>query len=213
MNGFRLVFAAAMVCGLLTATTATAAPITYTYSGEGSGTVNGTPFANQAYTFTLQGDTTATTGGGTVNPIASGTVTIAGTACSGGCALTSPALYEMRSDFGGGGGGVIGIGVIGSPSVGLNESLFTPTAPGIDLALPTGLLTADNTNGYAPYAAFATSAGPVQITANTGPFPTFSSALAAPVAVVPTLSEWAMILFGLILAGGAALMLQRRRTA
>ncbi|WP_428151689.1 IPTL-CTERM sorting domain-containing protein [Brevundimonas sp.] len=28
---------------------------------------------------------------------------------------------------------------------------------------------------------------------------------------VPTLSEWAMILFGLVLAGGAALMVQRRR--
>ena len=28
---------------------------------------------------------------------------------------------------------------------------------------------------------------------------------------VPTLSEWAMILFGLILAGGAALFVQRRR--
>lgn len=210
MNGLRLAFAAALACGLLTATTATAAPITYTYSGEGSGTVNGTPFTSQAYTFTLQGDTDAATGGGTVNPIISGSVTIAGTACSGGCALTSPALYEMRSDFGGGSIGVIGIGVTGAPNTGLSEALFTSTAPGLNLALPSGLLTADNTNGYAPYAAFATSAGPVQITANTGPFPTFSSTLTA---VVPTLSEWAMILFGLILAGGAALMLQRRRAA
>lgn len=32
-------------------------------------------------------------------------------------------------------------------------------------------------------------------------------------APVPTLSEWAMILFGLILAGGAAVMVQRRRLA
>lgn len=37
---------------------------------------------------------------------------------------------------------------------------------------------------------------------------------AAPaVAPVPTLSEWAMILFALMLAGGAALMIQRRRLA
>lgn len=35
---------------------------------------------------------------------------------------------------------------------------------------------------------------------------------AAP-APVPTLSEWAMILFGLVLAGGAAAMVQRRRLA
>ena len=34
---------------------------------------------------------------------------------------------------------------------------------------------------------------------------------AAPPAPVPTLSEWAMILFGTILAGGAALYIQRRR--
>ena len=33
------------------------------------------------------------------------------------------------------------------------------------------------------------------------------------VAAVPTLSEWAMILFGLLLAGGAALYIQRRQMA
>lgn len=32
-----------------------------------------------------------------------------------------------------------------------------------------------------------------------------------PVAAVPTMTEWAMILFGLVLAGGAAVMIQRRR--
>ena len=36
--------------------------------------------------------------------------------------------------------------------------------------------------------------------------------VAAP-AAVPTMSEWAMILLGLALAGGAALTIQRRRTA
>ena len=37
--------------------------------------------------------------------------------------------------------------------------------------------------------------------------------VAAAAAAVPTLSEWAMILFGLVLAGGAALVIQRRRMA
>lgn len=37
--------------------------------------------------------------------------------------------------------------------------------------------------------------------------------VAPPPAPVPTLSEWAMILFGSVLAGGAALYLQRRRFA
>ena len=41
------------------------------------------------------------------------------------------------------------------------------------------------------------------LTSGTGP------TLVAPIAPVPTLSEWAMILFGLILAGGAALYIQR----
>lgn len=204
----------AVAAGLLIAGTATAAPITYTYSGEGSGTVNGTPFASQAYTFTLQGDTATTTGGGTVNPITGGTVTIAGTACSGGCTLTSPALYEMQSDFSGSGGiGVIGIGVTAAPGTGLNEAWFNSTAPGLDLAIPTAPIVADGTNGYAPYAVFATSGGPVQFTTNTGALPTFSSALAAPVAVVPTLSEWAMILMGLLLAGAGAVWTGRRRLA
>lgn len=40
---------------------------------------------------------------------------------------------------------------------------------------------------------------------------TLINALSVPVATVPTLTEWAMILFGLVLAGFAVLTLQRRR--
>ncbi len=42
---------------------------------------------------------------------------------------------------------------------------------------------------------------------------TNSGAWTSPAVTVPTLSEWAMILFGLLLAGGAALYLQRRQMA
>jgi hypothetical protein len=38
-----------------------AAPITFTFSGTGSGTVNGVPFTDADYTITLLGDTTAIT--------------------------------------------------------------------------------------------------------------------------------------------------------
>ena len=48
------------------------------------------------------------------------------------------------------------------------------------------------------------------LTSGTGP--TLVAAAPAP-APVPTMSEWAMILFGLMLAGGAALYIQRRQTA
>ena len=40
-----------------------------------------------------------------------------------------------------------------------------------------------------------------------------SNAPLPPPATVPTMSEWAMILFSLMLAGGAAVMIQRRRLA
>ena len=43
----------------------------------------------------------------------------------------------------------------------------------------------------------------------TGP----AAVVIAPAASVPTMSEWAMILFGLLLVGGAAVMIQRRRLA
>lgn len=49
--------------------------------------------------------------------------------------------------------------------------------------------------------------------ATNGAGSSLTTAAAAPPATVPTLSEWAMILFGVILAGGAALYVQRRRFA
>ena len=55
-------------------------------------------------------------------------------------------------------------------------------------------------------AAIAVGGGPFAFGQFIGPAP----AVAAP-AAVPTLSEWAMILFGLMLAGGAAVLVQRRR--
>lgn len=56
----------------------------------------------------------------------------------------------------------------------------------------------------------STSSPDTNTSSYSGLGPTLTLA-AAPVAAVPTLSEWAMILFGLILAGGAALYIQRRR--
>lgn len=42
---------------------------------------------------------------------------------------------------------------------------------------------------------------------------TYRMEVTAVPAAVPTMSEWAMILLGVLLAGGAALTIQRRRTA
>ncbi|WP_428149839.1 IPTL-CTERM sorting domain-containing protein [Brevundimonas sp.] len=61
-------------------------------------------------------------------------------------------------------------------------------------------------------------AGGALLTGYDSPFGGFdlvftATQVAAGPAPVPTLSEWAMILFGLTLAGGAAVILQRRRFA
>ncbi len=40
---------------------------------------------------------------------------------------------------------------------------------------------------------------------------TYTLTAGVPPATIPTLSEWAMILFGTVLAGGAALYIQRRQ--
>lgn len=204
MKWHSVIAGGVLAIGLLTAGAAAAAPISYTYSGEGTGTVNGVPFTSQAYSFVVNGDTTAVTGpGNTINAVTSGTITIAGTACSAGCSFTTPGLYRVNSAFQG--STIIGIEVTATPGTALNE-FFSPSSP--DLSIVTAPITAAATNGFAPYSIVATSGGPVQIISNTGPLPTFSSTLPA---TVPTLSEWAMILFGVLLAGGAAMMVQRRR--
>lgn len=60
---------------------------------------------------------------------------------------------------------------------------------------------------YADGAVYQTNGGGLQPWADTP----FAATFGAPPAAVPTLSEWAMILLGTILAGGAALVIQRRQ--
>lgn len=64
--------------------------------------------------------------------------------------------------------------------------------------------------GAAASAEYTCSAGTCSVSA---PFRaiTGGSIVGVPVAPVPTMSEWAMILFGLMLASGAALYIQRRQ--
>jgi hypothetical protein len=69
----------------------------------------------------------------------------------------------------------------------------TPTVPGTYTFTVTG----ESMNGMMPYTRSRT----------------YTLTVAAPATPVPTLSEWALILFGTLLAGGAALYVQRRRIA
>ena len=69
--------------------------------------------------------------------------------------------------------------------------------------------------GTRPYGAAVTPDGTRAYVTNqnSNTVSVINTATNAVVATVPTMSEWAMILFGLILAGGAALYVQRRQFA
>lgn len=87
-------------------------------------------------------------------------------------------------------------------SVDGNKSIHLPDGEYIAVFTTFGPGTGGEQVGFG----FAGPAGAPPVTLE--PYP------AAPVvAAVPTLSEWAMIFLGVALAGGAALMIQRRRTA
>lgn len=71
--------------------------------------------------------------------------------------------------------------------------------------------------GFAPGGTITNTATVTSTTPDTNPANNAASdtnpVVAAAPAAVPTLTEWAMILFGALLAGGAALHLQHRRRA
>jgi hypothetical protein len=71
MRSLYTVMANMLTVGMLSAGT-----ITYTFTGVGSGTVNGTPFSNQTLTFGLTTDTSLVSGGFT--PPVSGLLSISG---------------------------------------------------------------------------------------------------------------------------------------
>lgn len=73
------------------------------------------------------------------------------------------------------------------------------------IVFDTSVMAYTNANPYAGGAAFENFA---VVSA-----PTDLAFVINPPAPVPTMSEWAMILLGLVLAGGAAVYLQRRRIA
>lgn len=85
--------------------------------------------------------------------------------------------------------------------------------PGLDLATPSGPHVISANQAHVIGLPVATTAGALSLTSsftNTGAS-NFSVTAAASPAVVPTLSEWALILFGGLLAMTAGLTLARRR--
>lgn len=127
-------------------------------------------------------------GDGTIccgNTIGQGGTQVAGGSLGGGFGQGGNATVGLTPWIGGGGGGWYGGGTADQHSGGGGGSSYFGGA-GVTL----GATAAGVRAGH----------GVVTIT-YTNP------------ATIPTMSEWAMILFGLLLAGGAAVMIQRRRLA
>ncbi|MGQ2989429.1 MAG: IPTL-CTERM sorting domain-containing protein [Brevundimonas sp.] len=113
---------------------------------------------------------------------------------------------------------------ISNPQVGVAYSqTFTAPFPAFSFSqsgtLPPGL-TFTNNGMSATLAGTPTTAGPYIFTINSsgmvGMTPvtgsrTYNVTVQPAVSAVPTLSEWAMILFAIALAGGAALYIEQRR--
>lgn len=172
--------------------------IYYTFTGNGSGNVNGVAFANQNFTIQLAGlsSTVSSATDPSFNALTSGSVTIAGTACATGCPIAGvnvAVVYAQKA-----GAAVHGISLAGSINVAGStfiEGCFNCGGPALlndSLNASEPVTPAAAFGAFAPYPAFNTSAGPVNFTA--------LNALAFGVsAAVPTLSEWVlMILAGLL---------------
>lgn len=194
---------------------AQAAPVTYTYHADNAGgTINGASFGpGTTYDVIITADTTA----------------ITGAAIAGGSATCAPSITAAVSIAGG------AVGTIGTPLFvcirdsgarlgiyaydGASYTNFIYTNPVLaggsavlttltSRSIPTSGIVSTGNSSMVSLTAGGTFV-PTAPNANNSTASFFS--VANTPAPVPTLSEWAMILFGAILAGGAALYIQRRR--
>ena len=191
--------------------------VTYTFSGIADGNVAGTAFTGQSYTFTLTGDsaTVQNTSPPFANVLTGGSIRISGTACASGCTITIPGDYVVfnTSDT----ALVHGLSLIGdTDGTGATfiEGCFAAECGGqpvYDNLVRTVVPTASGAEGaFAPYPAFTTSGGSVQIARLDGHI-TYAVSGVAP-ASVPTLANWALMLLAGLLSLSAAIVLTRRRT-
>lgn len=182
------------------------------FSGSvgGSGGANGGPFATDG----VLGGGGGGSGGGSSN---------GGNGVGGGGGGASPGTTPGSSTFLGGTGGALAFAGSGGGGGAAGAAVFAFTGAATitnsgqlgGLSATAGLAGAIFVGGNCSVAGTAGSVGTIDLAAAPGAAVTGSlingSPLPPVVEPVPTLSEWAMILFGLILAGGAALAVQRRK--
>lgn len=188
---------------LLLAFNVNAAPITYIYTGTGSGTIGGAPFTDADFTITASADTNdiVDTGVLEVDHITT-SATINGTTYT-----ISTALRTYKS----------------SGSVGLSRSSGLSGGDLYNTASDPAFLAWDMSTSLAPvtttrYLLQWASGTPVDTNAGTLVFDdatitgTFQAVLgaAAPPTNIPTLSEWSMIVLSSLLVLGTILTLRRK---
>ena len=176
---------------------ALAAPITYTVTAIGTGSLGGSSFTNAAVTVTLTGDTAGVTHpfGSTFNNFGPATVNVAGigtgTFTNSMIVFCSPTAAGIEDN-------VLFLDVLDTASAAFaSYECATAIGPVTGPALFNG------------GSAFPTSLGDFILT-DVGNS-TFMAALGPVVAQsIPTLSEWAMVAMGMLLAAGAVWHLGRR---
>lgn len=180
---------------------ALAAPITYTISGAGTGTVGATAFTNAAYTISVVGDTTAITGGPVFSNVVTGTMTIAGI---GTATISEPIRVfnnQTNTAFG-----------VGRPSADLLD-VFDPVFATYALATNLGPIAGLTPQTLGQFTNLASTLGAITMPTS-GPvtMQATTSAVPPPVAStpVPTLSEYGLLLLALLTGGMAALRLRSR---
>ena len=181
---------------------AVAAPVTFIYTGTGTGTIGGTPFTNAAFTITGQADT---------DDLAS---------CGGSCQDINHLSTSIALSG-------VGTYIISSPlrtflnnSPGLSRqdppggdlySLYQGDFTGLDLVSDWG---PENTTGGLLQWSLnpVNTSGGVLVFQDQSQIPgTFQVILGQAPAAIPTLNEWGMVLLLFVMAGTALRVMRRRR--
>lgn len=218
---FGLAAGAALLC-LSIATAAQAAPVTYTQvitNAQGGRLAGAAIPVGATVTLRANAETTAITAGTVYGAPGSCVLTTSPTVqvnAGPQVAITQPIYACARSD-----GSFAGFWTANNPTTDTQWLTVAYTATAFSLSAPSVINYAANTlHSHNEYVGYPAGTGAVTVTggdyainsevSNTAGS-SLTTAAAAPPATIPTLSEWAMILMGLLLAGAALVTIQRKR--
>lgn len=190
---------------LLGVCVAIAEPITYIYTGTGSGTIGGTPFTDATFTITGQADTDdlANCSSPDCQDVAhlNTNIVINGV---GTYTITSPLRTFLYT------GGPTAVGLSWVDGFGFDLYDLENNLAGWDLVSSWGPVNCSGMLIQWGFSSVNTSGGVLFFEEDFDVAATFQAILLQQ-ASIPTLSEWGMIIMSLILAGSAFWMIRRRQ--